>query len=298
MRVVSSLREIEGPGAEHPPLAITLGNFDGVHRGHQLLLRQLKDHTLPRKILHVASEGFLLCSETQKRRWMAEAGVDWLVEIPFTRDLSTLGAQEFLDRHILIYPQLKEIYLGWDFAFGAHKSAGAEDVRARCEGMQIKVEICPRFDVGNLHVSSTRIREALATGDVAIARELLGRPYTLEGLVVKGEGRGRRIGVPTANLRLDEDLMLPRRGVYVTETASRGMIYRSVTNVGLNPTFQETNRPVVETNILDFDGDIYGETIEVRFLARLRDERRFASVEELVTQIHLDREKARAHSAG
>jgi riboflavin kinase/FMN adenylyltransferase len=228
---------------------------------------------------------------------MAEAGVDWLVEIPFTRDLSTLVAQEFLDRHILVYPRLEEIFLGWDFAFGAHKSAGAEDVRARCVGLGIKVEICPRYDVGGQNVSSTRIREALAAGDVVAARGWLGRPFTLEGLVVKGEGRGKRIGVPTANLRLNDDLMLPRRGVYVTETASRGMVYRSVTNVGINPTFLAGHKTIVETHILDFDGDIYGETIEVRFLARLRDEQRFANVGELVAQIHADRERARVHRA-
>jgi riboflavin kinase/FMN adenylyltransferase len=312
MRTVTSITNIIGPGGETPSLAITLGNFDGVHRGHQTLLRSLKDTTRPkglalaaitfsphpRKILNPGAEGFLICSEDQRRRWLAEAGVDWLVEIPFTRDLSTLSADEFLQRHIFTYPNLKEIHLGWDFAFGAHKSAGATEVRAACSTKPIKVEICPRYTVGDSHVSSTRIRERLATGDVQSVQELLGRPFSLEGLVVKGEGRGRRLGVPTANMKLDLDLMLPARGVYVSECSSRGMTYRSVTNVGVNPTFKDGQLPVVETHILDFDGDIYGEVIDVHFLGRLRDERKFPSVDALVAQIRTDMEKARAYPHG
>lgn len=312
MRTVSSIQEIIGPGGETPSLAITLGNFDGVHRGHQTLLRSLKDATRPkglalaaitfsphpRKILNPGAEGFLICSTDQRRRWLAEAGVDWLVEIPFTRDLSTLSADEFLKRYIFTYPNLKEIHLGWDFAFGAHKSAGAAEVKEACEGKPIKVEICPRYLVGDSHVSSTRIRESLAAGNVKSVHDFLGRPFSLEGLVVKGEGRGRRLGVPTANMKLDSDLMLPSRGVYVSECSSRGMTYRSVTNVGYNPTFKDTQVPVVETHILDFDGDIYGEVIEVHFLDRLREERKFPSVDALVAQIHADMERARAYPRG
>jgi len=128
------------------------------------------------------------------------------------------------------------------------------------------------------------------------AQDYLGRPFALEGLVIKGEGRGKRLGVPTANLSLNADLMLPTRGVYVTETVSRGMTYRSVTNVGKNPTFKDDGPSIVETHILDFEGDIYGETIEVKFLSWLREEKKFASVDELLTQIHADIGKARVHS--
>lgn len=309
MRIVSSLSEIKGPAGELPAIAVTIGNFDGVHRGHQTLLRNLKDHTQPRglalvavtftphprKILQATTDGFLLCGEAQRRRWLTEAGVDWLVELPFTRDFSTLSAEEFLDKHILIHPSLQEIYLGWDFAFGAHKSAGAAEVRAHCAHRPIKVEVCPRYNVGNQQVSSSVIRNFLTHGQMVEAQDMLGRPFALEGLVVKGEGRGKRLGVPTANLQLSPDLMLPARGVYITETVSRGMVYRSVTNVGKNPTFKDDGPSWVETHILDFDGDIYGETIEVRFLQRLRDEKKFASVDELLAQIHRDIGTARGH---
>jgi riboflavin kinase / FMN adenylyltransferase len=312
MRTVNRITDIVGPGGETPSLALTLGNFDGVHRGHQTLLRSLKDTTRPkglalgaitfsphpRKILNPGAAGFLICSEDQRRRWLAEAGVDWLVEIPFTRDLSTLSADEFLARYIFTYTNLKEIHLGWDFAFGAHKSAGATEVKAACSARAIRVEICPRYTVGASHVSSTRIRESLSQGDVRSVKELLGRPFSLEGLVVKGEGRGRRLGVPTANMKLDPDLLLPARGVYVSECSSRGMLYRSVTNVGFNPTFKDSQVPVVETHILDFDGDIYGEVIEVHFLERLRDERKFLSVDALVEQIRTDVESSRAYPRG
>jgi len=309
MRIVSSLNEIKGAAGETPALAVTIGNFDGVHRGHQTLLRNLKDHTQPRglalvavtftphprKILQAPPEGFLLCSDNQRRRWLKEAGVDWLVELPFTRDFSTLSAAEFLDKHILVHPALQEIYLGWDFAFGAHKSAGAAEVRAHCASRPIKVEVCPRYSVGTLQVSSSLIREYLSKGQMPEAQEMMGRPFSLEGVVVKGEGRGKRLGVPTANLQLSVDLMLPARGVYVTETVSRGMVYKSVTNVGKNPTFKDDGPSWVETHILDFDGDIYGETLEVRFHKRLREEKKFASVDELLAQIHRDIGSAREH---
>lgn len=310
MKTVNSLSEIVGPAGEVSGLALTIGNFDGVHRGHQMLLRNLKDHTQarglslvavtftphPRKILRAPPEGFLLCSDNQRRRWLQGAGVDWLVEIPFTRDFSTLSAQQFLESYIFINPKIQEIYLGWDFAFGAHKSAGASEVRSLCAHRPIKVEVCQRYQVGNENVSSSVIRSRLSGGLMREAIDFLGRPFSLEGLVVKGEGRGKRLGVPTANLQLNPDLMLPARGVYITETLSRGMSYRSVTNVGKNPTFKEDGPSIVETHILDFDGDIYGEMIEVRFLDRLRDEKKFSSVEELLAQIHADIEKARAHA--
>lgn len=309
MRIVASLSEIKGPAGELPAIAVTIGNFDGVHRGHQTLLRNLKDQTKPRglalvavtftphprKVLQAPTEGFLLCSEGQRRRWLTEAGVDWLVELPFTRDFSTLSAEDFLDHHILTHPALQEIYLGWDFAFGAHKSAGAAEVRSHCANLPIKVEVCPRYNVESQQVSSSLIRSFLKQGQMSEAEQMLGRPFSLEGVVVKGEGRGRRLGVPTANLQLSSDLMLPARGVYVTETVSRGMVYRSVTNVGKNPTFKEDGPSWVETHILGFDGDIYGESIEVRFLKRLREEKKFASVEDLLQQIHFDMKMAREH---
>lgn len=311
MKIVSSMAEIRESSKDHPPLALTIGNFDGVHRGHQAMLRHLKDLARnngqvlavltftphPRKVLRAPQEGFLLCSESQRRHWLSEAGVEWLVEIPFTRDLSTLEAGDFLDQHVLTYPQLRSIHLGWDFAFGANKHAGLQEVRAHCADLGIEVGECPRFEVDNVPISSSAIRSRLALGKVEEANLLLGRPFALEGLVVKGEGRGRRIGVPTANLQLAADLMLPGIGVYVTETLSRGMIHRSVTNVGRNPTFKEGGPAVVETHLLDFDGDLYGEVLEVRFLKFLRTEKKFPSVDALLEQIHKDIETSRAYPA-
>lgn len=305
MLLHESLSELLGYGS--PAIALTFGNFDGVHLGHQKLLKELKKKAAaqnqalavitftphPRKILQSHAERFLIGSYLQRRKWLAEAGVDHLIEIPFTRDFSTQGAATFLDKHVLLYPNIKTIFLGWDFAFGSNKEGDADFVKTHCAGRGINVEVCPAYPVQDLKVSSSAVRESLQNGDMELTRKLLGRQFSLEGIVVKGEGRGRKIGIPTANLQLDPDIIVPLRGVYVSETACRGMVYRSVTNVGHNPTFEADKALTVETHLIDYNGDLYGENLEVKFLSRLRDEKRFPTVNDLITQLHLDIDKGR-----
>ncbi len=290
-----------------PAIALTFGNFDGVHLGHQRLLKELKKKASasnqalvvitftphPRKILQSYAERFLISSYLQRRKWLSDVGVDHLVEIPFTRDFSTQGAATFLDKHVLIYKNIKTIFLGWDFAFGSNKEGDAAFVKKHCAHNSIDVEVCPAYPVADLKVSSSVVRESLQKGDMELTHKLLGRLFSVEGIVVKGEGRGRKIGIPTANLQLDPDIIIPLRGVYVSEAACRGLVYRSVTNVGHNPTFEADKALTVETHLIDYSGDLYGENLEVRFLSRLRDERRFPTVNDLIAQLHLDIDKGR-----
>lgn len=300
MQTFSDIRQIAQHG--QPALALTFGNFDGVHQGHQQLLSHLKrvsqaaNEALavmsfvphPRKILQSEVQRFLLGSYQQRRLWLEALGVEFLIEIPFTRDFSTLEAPTFLDTHVLSYPNLKSLYLGHDFAFGANKEGDALVVKEHCRSLSLKVEVCPVFQVNGAQVSSTLIRQALSRGEMEKAQTLLGRPFALQGVVVRGEGRGRKIGIPTANLHLDPDIIVPTRGVYVTESLFKGQVWRSVTNVGHNPTFEADKALTVETHLIDYNGDLYGETLEVRFITRLRDELRFPSVNDLIAQLHLD----------
>lgn len=309
MLVFDSLDALKAHGA--PRLALTFGNFDGVHYGHQVLLRKLVADARqtgrtfavvtfvphPRKILKTTAEGFLLGSYLQRREWLRDIGVEVLVELAFTRDFSTLSASDFLQRFIFTYPALEQINLGWDFAFGANKQGDAEVVKELCRVRAIDVVVCPPYTVDGLSVSSTEIRRALQAGEIELVRKLLGRDFTVTGLVVRGEGRGRRIGIPTANLQIDADLIYPAGGVYVTETTIKDLTYRSVTNVGVNPTFKDDKRTSVETHLLDFDGDLYGEVLRVKFLKRLRSEVKFSTVNDLIEQVKKDIQLGRDYVA-
>jgi riboflavin kinase/FMN adenylyltransferase len=188
------------------------------------------------------------------------------------------------------------MYLGWDFAFGANKAGDSELVKQHCKKTNINVFECPAYETNSKRVSSSILRSMIEAGEIKEANKMLGRAFSLDGIVIKGEGRGKKIGIPTANLQIDRDLLIPSTGVYVTETHFSGMKYRSVTNVGHNPTFSEDRALSVETHIIDFNGDIYGEKIEVNFFSRLRSEMKFSSVNELVAQVRRDIELSREYS--
>lgn len=289
------------------PIGITIGNFDGVHKGHQQLLRKIKEdcqqngthfvvvtfNPHPQKILHPDKERFLINSYEQRRALLRKAGVEFLVEFRFTRDFSTLSAEEFLEQHLLKYPSIHTIYLGYDFAFGANKQGGYDAVREVCQPLGIQVEIQPKYEFHDKLVSSSLIRDRLVTGQIDEVEQILGRPFHLEGIVIKGEGRGKMIGFPTANIQVNQELIVPHKGVYVTRTVYEGMTYNSVTNIGNNPTFKQGNQLHIETNIFDFDRDIYGETLDIQFLHKIRDERKFPTVNDLIDQIRKDAETAR-----
>jgi riboflavin kinase / FMN adenylyltransferase len=307
MKVLHNLLDIPRQNNQRPAVGLTIGNFDGVHLGHRQLLKKIKDDCEsknlvfvvvtfvphPQKILQPDKERFLINSYEQRRALLEELGVDILIEMKFTRDFSTLKAEDFLARYLLAYPNLKNFYLGYDFAFGANKEGGHDLVNSICHPRGIAVEIQPKFEYNHEVVSSSLIRDRILAGKVHEVEAILERPFHLEGVVVKGEGRGKKIGFPTANIQVSQDLIVPQKGVYVTRTIYKGMTYQSVTNIGNNPTFKDTNQIHIETNLFDFNHDIYGELLDIQFLYKIRDERKFPTVNDLISQIKADVESAK-----
>jgi riboflavin kinase/FMN adenylyltransferase len=309
MKILHNLLDIPKTNNEWPAIGLTIGNFDGVHIGHRELLKKIKSECEaknllfvvvtfvphPQKILHPDKERFLITSYEQRRALLKKLGVDILVEMKFTRDFSTLKAEEFLAKYLLSYPNLKDFYLGYDFAFGANKEGDYDLVNSICHPKGVTVEIQPKFETDGQVVSSSFIRERLLSGKIDEVETLLQRPFHLEGVVVKGEGRGKKIGFPTANIQVSQDLIVPQKGVYVTRTVYNDMTYQSVTNIGSNPTFKDGNQIHIETNLFDFNTDIYGEMLDIQFLHKIRDERKFPTVNDLINQIKSDVETARSY---
>lgn len=302
MKILHKLLDIHKINGVYPAIGLTIGNFDGVHLGHRELLKKIKLECKkknllfvvvtfiphPQKILQPEKEHFLINSYDQRRNLLKSLGVDILVEMGFTRDFSTLPPEKFLQDHLLVYPALKDFYLGYDFAFGANKQGDYDLVKALCKPLHVEVEIQPKFEFNGKIVSSSLIRERVISGKIDEVEELLARPFHLEGVVIKGEGRGKKIGFPTANIQVSPDLIVPHRGVYITRTKHNGMVYNSITNIGHNPTFKDTHQIHVETNLFDFDSDIYGEKLDIEFLYKVRDEKKFLTVNDLITQIKAD----------
>ncbi|MCM2349584.1 MAG: bifunctional riboflavin kinase/FAD synthetase [Bacteriovoracaceae bacterium] len=302
MKILHNLHDIPQDQHGWPAIGLTIGNFDGVHIGHSELLKKIKADCQrknllfvvvtfvphPQKILQPDKERFLINSYEQRRNLLRDQGVDVLVELKFTRDFSTLRAEDFLKQYLLSYPNLKDFYLGYDFAFGANKEGDFDLVKSICDPLGIEIEIQPKFEFQGEVVSSSSIRARLLSGKIDEVENILQRPFHLEGVVVKGEGRGKKIGFPTANIQVSQDLIVPHKGVYVTRTIYKGMTYQSVTNIGNNPTFKDTDQLSIETNLFDFNSDIYGELLDIQFLHKIRDEKKFSTVNDLINQIKSD----------
>lgn len=283
----------------------TIGNFDGVHLGHLEMLKMVKQECLQRELefcvitffphplqILKAMRGFLITNYEQRRELLKRAGVEHLVEIPFTRDFSSLNADEFIQSYIKEVTNFSLLCLGYDFAFGANKSGDAQTIKKALSGTDKEVVSLMEHRPSGLKASSTTIREQIRAGKVCEVSSLLGRPYSLTGKVVRGKGRGKGIGFATANLQIDEEIITPSTGVYATQTYLGGVTYKSVTNVGFNPTFNDNLHMSIETHVIGIGHDFYDEVMTVEFLGKIREEKRFASVEELKNQIALDTKKA------
>ena len=285
--------------------AVTIGNFDGVHLGHQKLIKDiLQDcHTkneelvvctfVPHpKFILANAKNFLINSYEERQNLIEKLGIKYLVEFNFNRDFSTLSPAEFLDNYIFINKKCKALYLGHDFAFGANKAGDHDFVKNYCAQKNIRYFLEKEFlNKNQMKPSSTQIRNFLLTADIKNANNLLGRSFFVSGRVIKGKGRGKTIGFPTANILFDEGRIFPKVGVYKSQVHLKDMIYNSITNIGYNPTFTDSNHINFETHILDFDNDIYGEKIKVEIIDFIRDEMKFSNVNELVKQINLDIKK-------
>ncbi|MDH4469086.1 MAG: bifunctional riboflavin kinase/FAD synthetase [Bacteriovoracaceae bacterium] len=315
IQVPNSLKQI----SSERPILLTIGNFDGVHLGHQHILKHLKKECIarnfllvvmtffphPQEILGKVSDFSYLCSRNEKFEKLKFFGADEVVAISFNRDFSTMGPATFLEDYVLVHDKLKKLALGHDFSFGANKTGTHQFVQNYFQEnktknlcQNIELEIMSEFRTQGDIVSSSKIRKFLFEGNIKAANTYLGYGYSVRGPVIKGDGRGRTIGFPTANIDYAERKCLPGRGVYITQTKYKENIFHSVTNIGLNPTFLDQNILRVETHILDFEEQIYGEFVEVKFLDRLRSEVKFQNKEELIFQINEDVKKARNYFQG
>ncbi|HEU4797238.1 MAG TPA: bifunctional riboflavin kinase/FAD synthetase [Pyrinomonadaceae bacterium] len=290
------------------PTVLTLGVFDGLHLGHQLIMRTVVERARavgavptvitfdphPRAVLHPESAPPLLQTFDQKIEGFGVLGVEQTIVVRFTRAFATISAEHFLRDVVMDRLHAREVYLGKGFAFGHNREGNIELLKRLGNELGFVAGEVPEVKLRGQRVSSSRIRELLARGQVNLARRMLGRPYGVEGRVERGSERGHKLGFPTANLH-PHNRVIPRNGVYVTGTLIEGQWRRSVTNIGLRPTFGDASEPSVETFVLNWDGDLYGDVVRVRFLYRLRAERKFGSVDELKQQITKDVSRAESY---
>lgn len=287
------------------PTVLTLGVFDGLHLGHQLIMKTVVERARengavptvitfephPRAVLHPESAPPLLQTFDQKIEALGLLGIEQTIVIHFDKTFSEIRAEDFLREVVADRLHAKAVYLGRGFAFGHKREGNIELLRRVSERLGFFADEVPEVRLRGRRIGSTRIREVLQQGRVNLARRMLGRPYGVEGQVIRGASRGATIGFPTANLH-PQNRVIPRGGVYVTATLIEGHWRRSVTNIGTRPTFGDATEASVENYVMNWSGDLYGDVLRVRFLHRLRDEKKFGSVEDLKRQIERDLTRA------
>ena len=299
MRVVEDLdllpRDLACP-------VLTIGVFDGVHLGHQEILKHVVSRAAevggtavvltfrphPQKVISPGDAPALLQTEEQKVELLEEEGIEVLARVPFTRKLSLSSPLQFVEE-VLHHRGIQEVHVGSNFRFGHRRTGDFQLLRELAAERGIRVEGIEPVRTRQGRISSTMIRENLRLGRVGEALSMLGRPYEIRGTVVKGAGRGQRLGFPTANLQVFNEL-IPAGGVYVTQVQLDGGPIGSVTNIGFRPTLTSgaDPEPVVESHILDFDGNLYGRPLRLRFLKHLRPEEKFDNAEKLQHQVQRD----------
>jgi riboflavin kinase/FMN adenylyltransferase len=283
-----------------PACVVALGNFDGVHLGHQAIFERARSHAVrlgiplvcytfqphPTLELKPQSPLKLLMTYDEKRELIATLGVDRCVEERFTLEFSQTTAADFFHHILLERLHARVIVVGTNFNFGRNREGSTRSLEEGCRAAGVSLEAVPPLEWEGRAVSSSRIRESLSKGDVRGAAQMLGRSFFYRSEVVHGDKRGRTIGFPTANMRCADKFPL-RPGVYASSILWQGVEHPSVTNIGTRPTF-DASELRIETHILDRDFDLYGEKLEVRFHERIRDERKFSSIDELKQQIASD----------
>ena len=288
--------------------AVTMGNFDGCHLGHQALFRTLKavaevNHLQPTVIsfephsnyvLRGPGDPLLITTTEEKREFVESLGIEFLV-LPFTHELARLPFDKFVRTELIEKREVVSMFFGHDHCFGAGGKGNYETITAAFP--ELSTQMLSMVLHKGERVSSSAVRNALLNGDVDRAQTYLGRPYRLSGTVVVGKRLGHTIGFPTANVQMEQYKFLPRGGVYVASARlSDGRIYRSVVNIGTQPTTPGTHNLAVEAYLLDFNEDIYGQHLALDLLAFLRPEKKFASIEDLVRQIGMDADTAKNYN--
>ena len=300
METIQAISEFKGIAHQ---TVITIGTFDGVHLGHRKILERLTNDAKktglrstvltffphPRMVLQKDADIQLLNTLEEKKQILAGMGLDYLVIHPFTKEFSRLSATEFV-RDILVNSlKAKKIIIGYDHRFGRNRNANIQDLIAFGNTLDFEVEEIPAQEIDEVSVSSTKIRKALLEGDITTANSYLSYPYILTGTITKGKGLGKQFGFPTANLQIAEDYkLIPKNGVYVVQGEIMGQTHYGMMNIGYNPTVAGTHKSI-EINFFDFDGNLYGQKVQVGILHRIRDEHKFDTVEELKNQLAKDR---------
>lgn len=296
MRIVKEL--ISG---QIKPTVVALGNFDGLHLGHQALIKQMLDTANKEQLIstvftfdnHTAgtikgkNTPKLLISKDRKIALFKELGVELLYMVRFTETLMQLTPLEFIENVLIDILNVKKVVVGFNFRFGYLAKGDVQYLKEMGTKYNFDVIVIPAIKKDNIVVSSTQIRELIKNGKVSLASKLLGRRYSIEGKVIKGRGIGRKLGIPTANILFDSNIVIPKVGVYKTNTIINGDKFLSITNIGFNPTFRG-EKLNIETHILDYNQNIYGKTILIEFIDFLREEKKFDDISKLVEQVNLD----------
>lgn len=286
---------------------VTIGTFDGVHIGHQKIIKRIKElasqvngetviftfYPHPRVVLHPDDNDLKLINTLEEKLELLEkAGIDNIIIQPFTKEFSRLSATEFV-RDVLVNKLGTSILvIGYNHQFGRNREGNLEQLKELAPVYNFQVEEISRLDIESIAVSSTKIREALMEGDITSANSYLGSPFSITGEVIKGDQLGRTIGYPTANIRLkDPNKITPAAGVYAVEVIVGGVHKKGMLNIGNRPTFSGRDSRI-EVHIFDFNEDIYGKELKIIFIERMRDEKKFEDIDSLKKQLNSDKEKA------
>lgn len=301
MKIIEHIEEI--PELNYS--VVTSGTFDGVHYGHRKILKKVVDTAKkhhgqsvvltywphPRYVLGKDAERLrLLNTFDEKAQLISQTGIDYLVKIHFTREFSELSSSEFIQTILIDALQTKKLIIGYDHRFGRNQEGGFEYLHKHQKEFGFDVIEIARQDIDDVTISSTKIRNALSEGNVDLANHFLGYQFTISGIVTKGDQVGRRLGFPTANIFVTESTkLIPGDGVYAVLVTVNQKEYQGMLNIGMRPTLSGKEK-TIEVNIFDFDEDIYGLNIEVRFLKQLRKEKKFNNLDELKTQLAEDKQ--------
>ena len=304
MRVFKGLDNL--PPFKNPVL--TIGTFDGVHLGHAKIIERLRKKAIevdgesiiitfdphPRFVVAPNSTPIELLSTSQEKIKALQAlHVDNVVIVPFTKAFSDISAEAYIRDFIVSNFHPHTIIIGYDHHFGKNRQGNYQLLESVKATYGFQLEEIPVQEIEHIAVSSTKIRAALYIGDIKKANELAGKYYTLEGVVIHGEKRGRLIGFPTANVHVgDAHKLIPANGVYAVKAYLKETVYKAMLNIGVRPTVSSSNHRSIEVNIIDFDQDIYDETLRIEFVDKLRDETKFNGIDELIAQLTIDKQDA------
>ena len=281
---------------------LTIGSFDGVHLGHQSIIKKLTIgslasnvpsvvltfHPHPSEVIRKRNGSFYLTTPDERASLLGTLGVDYVVTYPFDHETAKLSPKEFM-HEVVHHLHPSQLIVGHDFALGRNRLGNVDELRNLGKTFGFSVTVLQPVKNHDQIISSSKIRSALSDGDVPYVKQLLGRPYHISGNVIPGDGRGKLIGIPTANIDVWEGKALPRRGVYACYVSSVNQQWNSVVNIGFRPTFDNhLEKPLVEAHLLNFKGNLYQQQLEINFIARLRDETQFPTVDSLVDQIRKD----------